>query len=192
MGLSPCDAEDTTQGFFEQIIGREIMSRVAPEAGKLRSYLIASLKNFVYQARRRETQKKRGGGAKVISIDELDPEGNYLADVLDGENPEAGFNRRWAVAVLDAAIVRLRESYHGRGEDELFAALSPLLAGADRGTEYGDVAKQTGKSEGAVRVAVFRLRKRYRGCVREEIAETVSSAAEIDQEIENLFAAVMR
>ena len=128
----------------------------------------------------------------VISIDKEEAEGRYLEDVQDGESPEKAFERRWVVALLDNVLGRLREEYKHREGGEGFDDLASLLVDNERGKSFREVAERMGKSEGAVRVALFRLRKRYRLLLREEILETVSDPDLVDQEIEALFSAVAR
>lgn len=191
LGMKPEEAEDATQVLFEKVVGKKgVLDRVSPEAGKLRSYLMVSLRNEMAQEARRAMRLKRGGGAQVLSIDSGAAEGLYLADAVDNENPERGFERRWATAVLDAALARVRSDYEARGEGDLFAALAPLLTDIEHGKSFKSSAERLGKSEGAVRVAVFRMRKRYRRAVREEIAETVSDRSQVEEEIEALFHAL--
>lgn len=189
MNLSPADAEDAAQNLFQRLVDKDITSQVEPGSGKFRSYLMACLKNEIRRRHRWETQKKRGGGARVFSFDQMQAEGRFSADSVEGETPRHAFERRWATALLDSALARLGREYERRNELPLFKALSPLLVDADHGTDYKSVAKQIDKSEGAVRVAVFRLRKRYRRAIHDEIRDTVASPEEEESEIEALFSA---
>lgn len=192
MGLSPADAEDMVQGFFEKMLSEDLMSRVSPGAGKLRSYLIASLKNYAGNQHRRDRARKRGGGAVIVSIDHQDAEGRYQAELSGGETPEEAFDRRWALTLLEGVLGRLGREYERREDGATFEVLSPLLVDHERGRSYAAAAAELGVKEGAVRVALFRLRKRFRRLVRDEIAETVAGPAEIDDEIDALFAALNR
>ena len=192
LGLAPEDAEDATQELFRRVVDRQIMSRVEPGVGRLRSYLIASLKNGVSQQRRREARIKRGGGVDLVSIDAEEAEGRYLSDQVNGEDPEKAFERRWVAALLETAIAHLRAEYVERGQQAGFEELLPLLIDCERGVSFREVAHKLGKSEGAIRLAVFRLRKRFRALVRAEIIETVADSSQIDGEIEELFAAVAK
>ena len=192
MGMSPADAEDITQGFFAKMVDQGTIQRVTPSAGKLRSYLVASVRNHIGREKRRDRAKKRGGGALHLSIDQEEAEGRYLAEASTETNPDRAFERRWAMALLDAAMDRLRKDYVSRGEGETFDALSPLIAETDRGSDYREAGERLGMKVGTLRVAVFRLKKRFRRLVREEIGETVADPAEIDAEIEELFAALAR
>ena len=191
-GLSPADAEDVTQGFFAMVLSKEMTSAVSPDAGKLRSYLIAALKNFIGNQHRRSRAKKRGGGLRIVSIDAEEAEGRYQSELSSGENPETAFVRRWAIALLDSALGRLEREYERRDNAATFVELVPLLVDCERGKSFKEAARALGVSEAAVRVAVFRLRKRYRALVREEVSETVADPAEIDGEINALFAALQR
>lgn len=192
MGISPNDAEDFNQSFFLVLIESELLNRVSPDGGKLRSYLIGALKNYIRAEWRKASRQKRGSGNHPLSFDSAEAEARLATEASRGSNPERDYERRWAITLLGRALERLGREYERRGEGELFAALSPHLDGVGRGDEYRELSASVGKSEGALRVAMFRLRKRYRELVREEIAQTVSSNEEVDAEIDSLFAALVR
>lgn len=192
LGNGPDDAEDLTQSFFEHILRADIVGRVDQGAGRLRSYLLSAFKNFIRQAWRRSKAKRRGGEAIIVSWDTARAE-EWLANGNGEESsPDREFDRNWARALLERVLQRLRQSWERRGEETRFDALTPFLAqrAAEGGGGYDVAAAKLGMTEGAVRVAVFRLRKAYRRQLREEIAETVATPEEVDEEIDALFAAL--
>jgi RNA polymerase sigma factor (sigma-70 family) len=186
-GYPPCDAQDLTQGFFLQLLHKNHLEAVDPRKGKFRSFLLASLKHYLSNERDRARAQKRGGGALPISIDEQDAEGRYLREPADVMTPERLYERRWALTVLEQALARLREEYAAAHRADLFDALKDRLAGNDQGPAHADTARRLDMTPGAVKVAAHRLRKRYREILREEIACTVSSPEEIEEEIRHLF-----
>lgn len=190
MGLKAEEAEDVTQDLFSKVATAKTMRRLLPEGGKLRGYLVAALRNVVNQRARSTLTQKRGGGAKVVSFDQQETESHFLADTRDNDRPERAFERRWALAVLDAALARLRSRYETRDEARLFEVLSPLLSDFERGSSFQEAAVQLNKTEGAVRMATFRMRKSYREMVREEVAATVADESQIESEIDALFRAL--
>ncbi len=190
-GCTAEDAEDLTQTFFAQMLARETMSRVSPDAGRLRSYLLSSLNNLIAQDWRNRSAQKRGGGVPLIPIDQAAAEVRYARELTDPADPDREFNRRWALALLDSVMLRLRTEYLKSGQSVIFEAVAPFVGGSES-AGYQRAAAALGISEGNLRVMVFRLRKRYRKFLREEILETVSDPALVDGEIAALFAAVTR
>lgn len=195
-GCTPQDAEDLTQTFFAQMLQRETIRLVSQEAGRLRSYLLGALNNLIAQDWRHRMAQKRGGGAPVISIDHAAAEARLAQELTHSEDPVRLFNRRWAMALLDAVLAKLESEYFKQGNETLFGILAPFLGGHDGGAgvpdNYTEAAAVAGVTEGNFRVMVFRLRKRYRKLLRAEIAETVSPATLVDSEINELFLAVAR
>lgn len=187
-GLGPAEAEDATQGFVAHLLGRGHLSGVGPEKGKLRSYLLAGVKRFLKDERERAKAQKRGGGILPASIDAELAEERYQIEPADLETPERLFERRWALTVLERAMVALESEYEDRNQGERFQVLKPFLPKHATKRRYADAAKDLGMSEGAVQVAVHRLRDRYRLQLREEIAHTVASEEEVEEEIRHLFA----
>lgn len=187
LGYSASDAEDLTQGFFAHILNTNFLSRADVSRGRFRSYLLSSFQNFVANVRHRDRAAKRGGGLLVA----LDYEGEEqrFGDLIDRLTPEAVFERRWAIAVLDRSLATVGDEWASSGRGEVFARLKPFLIG---GTDdaYRALAGTLGMTEGALRTAVHRLRRQFARALREQILETVSSPDEVDDEIRYLLAIV--
>ena len=186
-GHSPQDAEDLVQGFFMQLLSKEHLKHVSRERGKLRSYLLSGLRNYTINAKAKEKRLKRGGGMAVESLDAQDTEARYRMEPLDEETPEKVFAQRWAVTILERATERLLSEYSKAGKGELFEQLKGFIGGRAETGSYTDVAGQLDMNEGAIKVAVHRLRKRYQNYLRDEVAQTVASAVEVDEELHYLF-----
>ena len=187
-GSSPADAQDLVQGFFASLLERDGFAVVERERGKFRSFMLASLKHFTSNERERTQAQKRGGRYSFVPLDEAQAEENFLA--ARDLPPDEVFARSWALAVIGQAIYLLREEYAGPERAVVFAALEPFLS-SDRVTRpYAELAAQLGLSESGVKMAVQRMRRRFGELLRGEIARTVGSAAEVDEEIRALFAAL--
>jgi len=186
-GLSPADGEDILQDFFARLVSKEALSGVRREGGKFRSFLLQSLNNFLANEWDRAHTQKRGGGQRPLSLDTRDAEAHLALEVPEKETPESLYEKRWAFAVLDCASARLRAEYVEEGKAELFEQLRVYLLGDRGGPRYADVAARRGMSEGAVMVAVHRLRQRYGQVLREEIMRTVASPDEVDAELHHLM-----
>lgn len=182
-------AQDLTQEFFAQLLEKNGLTTVDPQRGRFRWYLLAALKHFLSNDRKRQRAQKRGGERTIFSLDFKDAEDCYSREISDPMTPDKWFDRQWAKAVTDSAFERLRASLECRGKLHHFEALTPLLAGSTPAYSYEKAAKELGISAGAVRIAVSRMRQLYRDFVRETIAETVADPGEIDEEIRQLFAA---
>jgi RNA polymerase sigma factor (sigma-70 family) len=190
MGNSPEDAQDVTQSFFAYLLEKGLIGRAQPEAGRFRSFLLGSLKNFMANDFRRQHAQKRGGAAMVISFDAQSAEQRYLLEPVELNNPQTLFQQTWAVEVLDQAFLGLESEYQGGGKSEIFQALHRFLQG-DRGAQtYAQIGASLGMSEGAVKVAVHRMRQRYRELLRAAVANTVSDPIEVDDELRNLMEAL--
>lgn len=192
-GSNASEAADITQGFFGELLRREDLSRLRPEKGRFRSFLLASLRNYMSNLRDRDRAQKRGGdesGGKHVtfSLDAASAEQRYRNEPWHCDLPEAGFMREWALAVLTAATEAVRSDFRKRGEEDLFRLLQPMMAREGEGIDQ--IAAQTGKTPGAIKVAVHRLRQRFHDQLRSIIAETVSGEDEIDAEIADLFEAL--
>jgi RNA polymerase sigma factor (sigma-70 family) len=188
-GLAPPDAEDLTQTVLSGLLDRGSFEQVAAEKGKLRSFLRVATKNALREDWRKGKRLKRGGGATMLSLDYEDAERRCSMEVTDGETPETIFDRHWGLNLLERTMDRLQSLYSGEGKSEVFDALRDVL-GQGRGQQnYEDLAASLGMSEGAVRVAVHRLRKRYRRILKEEIALTLDDENEeaVEDEIRYLF-----
>jgi RNA polymerase sigma-70 factor (ECF subfamily) len=179
-------AADLTQGFFAHLVAGGGLGAADPERGRFRSFLLASLKNFAANERRRERAEKRGGGNLPVSLDVEEGEQRYSREPADELTPERVFERRWALTVIDRAMARLEEEFAAAGKLAVFTELKGFLSGDDSRPQQ-EVADRLGMTAGAVKVAVHRLRKRCRELLREEVAGTVATPEEIDDEIQRLM-----
>ncbi len=186
-GSSPEDAQDLTQEFFARFIAGNYLAEVSPEKGKFRAFLLACLKHFLANEWDRTRAQKRGSGQRIISFDETDAEERYKIEPVDMGSADKLFERRWAMMLLDTVLGKLRTELKQEQKEQLFEKLKPTLAGSREAQPYAELAGELNMTEGAVKVAVHRFRHRYRELLRAEIAATVSTAAEVDEEIGYLF-----
>jgi RNA polymerase sigma-70 factor (ECF subfamily) len=183
-------ARDLTQDFFAYVLERDLFAKADPARGRFRAFLRAVCARHLTARRDRENAAKRGGGRSFVSIDLLDAERRYTNEPAHELTPERIFDRTWALTLLDRVVERLRGEYDDAGRAAKFEELITLLT-RDPGTgAYSDIAERLGTTEGNVRVAVHRLRRRYGLLLREEIAATVGDAAQVEDEIHTLFAAL--
>src|SRR5438552_13818399 len=190
-GSSPPEAEDLTQEFFFRFLERHALGSVQPAAGKFRSFLLACLKNFLANERERAHAQRRGGGQPLVPLDRGDAETRYSLEPADQRTPAAVFERRWAFAVLERTMTELRHEYVTAGKSELFEAFQSFLPGGHGDASRADLAAQRGVSPGAIDVAVHRLRQRFGALLREQVAQTVSSDAEVEEEIRYLISVIV-
>ncbi len=190
VGHSPEDAQDLTQEFFACVLERRVVAKADPERGRFRSFLLASLKNFLAHEWEKARAQKRGGRAQMVLLDFATAETRLGQPAAPGDSPDRAFDRQWALSVLDLVLGRLRDEYADSGRDNLFRALKETLSGGRSEIPYRELGARLGLSEGAVKVAAHRLRKRYRELLREEIAQTVAGPDEIEAELRELFAAL--
>jgi len=186
-GYSPPDAQDLTQEFFARLLERNWLARADQAKGRFRTFLLHTLERFLANEWDKVRAIKRGGGRKLVPLQCETGETRYSAEPADLRTPEQVFEHRWAVALLGEVMQRLEAEYHQQGKAALFAALQPCLVGDRERLPYPQLAAQLGENEGAVRVAVHRLRLRYRELLRAEIAHTVASAEDVDAEMRHLF-----
>ena len=189
-GQSPHDAQDLTQAFFARLLEKKYLKLATQERGRFRSFLLKSLKHFLVNEWVHSQAQKRGGGQKVFSLDEEAAERSYLQQASDQLAPESLYDKRWAMTLLERAMERLGADYAAAGKRTLFEQLKPLLLTESSGESYRQLAGPLGLSEGAVKVAVHRLRQRFRDGVRTEIAQTVATPAEVDEELRCLMTAL--
>jgi RNA polymerase sigma-70 factor (ECF subfamily) len=189
-GHGPHDAQDLTQEFFARLLEKKSLAVADPAKGRFRSFLLASLKHFLANEWDKSRAQKRGGGQILIPIDVAAAETSGGFEPADDVTAEKIFERRWALTLLDQVLRRLRAEYVRDGRENLFEQLKPTLTEASRTVAYAEIASRLGTTEGAVKVAVHRLRQRYREVLRAEIADTVASPGEVEDEIRNLFAAL--
>jgi len=178
------EAEDLTQEFFVRLLAKDFLRAVDPGKGRFRSFLLAAIKHFLADEWDRSRAQKRGGGQVMISLDGA--EARYCQEPSHPLTAERLYERQWAIAVLRQVLGRLRDEARSEGKSLLFKRLEPHLAG-DAKTTYAVAAAELGLSENAARKAVHRLRRRFRQLLREEIADTVKSPGEIDEEIQYLL-----
>src|SRR5687768_11269610 len=190
-GHPPEESQDLTQGFFARLLEKNVLQAADPDRGRFRSFLLASLKHFLANEWDRARAAKRGGGEPAVSIeiDVEDAERRFEREPADVVTPERVFERNWALTLLDTVLADLQAQYQRDGKGDLFERLKGYLSGGAEGTSYADTAAAAGMTEGAVQVAVHRLRKRYRDLLREHIGQTVASPGEVEEEIRDLFKA---
>jgi RNA polymerase sigma-70 factor (ECF subfamily) len=186
-GSSPEDAQDLTQAFFARFLQKDYLADVRREKGRFRSFLLASLRHFLADERDRSRAIKRGGGRTILSLDAQDAEGRYVLEPKDELTAEKVFERRWALTVLEAARARLREDYARAGKTERFEALETFLPGEQAAGTYAQAAGRLGVAVGTVKWEVHQLKQHFRELLRAEIAHTVPSADEIDEEVRHLI-----
>jgi RNA polymerase sigma factor (sigma-70 family) len=186
-GHTPEEAEDLTQEFLARLVHKDLLKGLTQEGGKFRSFLLTALKRFMANEWQREHAQKRGGGLVFISLDHT-AEAHYQSHLADGITPEILFERQWAVTVLNRVLSRVQDEYGRAHKQDLFARLQNFLPGAKEQLSYAEVASALQLQETAVRMATHRLRRRYGQLLREEIAATVSTPDEIDEEIRHLIA----
>lgn len=189
-GHGPEDAQDLTQEFFAHLLDKKWLSDIEPTGGLFRSFLLVALSRFLANEYDRTRTAKRGGHLQFVPLQVGDEEARYLQEPSTDETPEKIYERRWALAVLDAALKRLREEMVREGKARQLELLGPFLSRDAGPGDYQPAMAGLGMSAGAVGVAVYRLRQRYRSVVRDVIATTVSSPAQIDEEMQHLFAAL--
>lgn len=186
-GYQPHDAHDLTQEFFARLLARNYLSVADRNRGRFRSFLLATLEHFLAREWTKGHAQKRGGGRTVLSRDGADAENRYLLEPSHELTPERIFDRRWATTLLDEAMAQLRRECVDRGKGELFAKLEGLLSGQPSNASYAEIAVALNRSEGAIKVAVHRLRQRYGELIRVEIARTVAVPEAVDEELKYLF-----
>ena len=189
-GKSPADAQDLTQSFLLHLVEKHTLSRVHRERGKFRSFLLASLQYFLADARDKQQAQKRGGGATFVSLDQEEAEERYRAAPAETLNPAKVFERRWATTLLDRTLGRLEGEFAARERKERFEQLQVFLLGDPGTISYAEAGKRLGLREEAIKVAVLRLRQRFKELLRAEIASTVANEEEVEEELRYLFATV--
>jgi RNA polymerase sigma factor (sigma-70 family) len=184
------DAQDLTQEFFAQLLEKDYLQAADPNRGKFRSFLLTAFKHFMSKERDRAQAQKRGGGRAALPLDFQAGENRYHREPSDHLTPEILYERRWALTLLEQALGLLRQEFIGAGKQQLFEVLKNTLTGDGSAEPYAQIAEKLSMSEQAVKVAVHRLRQRYKELLREEIAQTVATNDEIDDELRDLFKAV--
>lgn len=190
LGIRPAEAEDLTQGFFVQLLERKSLSAVRKEKGRLRSYLLGALKYFLVDEQRRAMAIKRGKGQRLIPLEELRSENRVEMEPADPVTAEMIYERRWALTVLEQVLDRLKNEYRTAGNAALFDSLKQLLPDEPGSPSQAEIATQLGMTENALRQAFYRFRQRYQSLLREEIAHTVATPGDIEDELRHLIAVV--
>ena len=185
-GYAAEDAQGLTQEFFARLLAQHFFAKADRQKGKFRSFLLAAMKHFLADQWDRAHAQKRGGRQTVISFDSLDAETRYRLEPAADLTPERMFEKQWALSLLEHVLSRLHAEMVAEGKSALFAALKDTLTG-DRSSTYAAIGADLGMTEGAVKVAAHRLRRRYRALLREEIAQTVATSEEIGEEIRYLL-----
>jgi RNA polymerase sigma factor (sigma-70 family) len=190
-GHQPEDAADLTQEFFTRLLDKNWLADVSRTKGRFRSFLLAAMTHFLSNEYDKAKARKRGGGCRIVPLEIETAETRYRLEPSDPVTPEQLYERQWALTLLDQVLTRLQALYAEEGKADLFAMLKPCLAGKRESQPYTDLAAGLGMTEGAVRVAVHRLRQRYREVLRDQIAQTVSSPGEVEPEIQHLMRALV-
>lgn len=188
-GKASHDAQDLTQSFFAHLLEKDRLRSVDPRKGRFRSFLLASIKNFLANEWDKARALKRGGEFSFVSVDEALGEERFSREPADPASPDRAFQQSWAMTLLETVLARLRDEYSAGGKAGLFEALQGCLSG-DRGASYAAIAARLGSTEAAVTMTALRMRRRFGELLRAEIANTVTRPGEVDEEIRSLFAAV--
>jgi RNA polymerase sigma-70 factor (ECF subfamily) len=188
-GHAKADAEDLVQAFFARFLAKNYLAGLTEERGRFRAFLLAALKNFLINEWKHARRQKRGGGGTNLSLDWETADTKFQVAAQGEPSPDQAFDREWALALLGKVIERLQAECEADGKAKLFEQLKVFLAAGKGETAQREVAQALGLEEGAVRVAVHRLRKRYRQLLRDEIAHTLSDPALVDEEMRALFGA---
>jgi RNA polymerase sigma-70 factor (ECF subfamily) len=191
-GHSPEDAQDLTQGFFAHLLSRDFLRGVGPKKGQFRSFLLACLKHYLADEWKKAHRTIRGGHQPHFALESQSAEDRYRLEPVDRMDAESLYERRWAVTLMERVLQRLREQSVAAGKSNAFDALQGFLLGDEDVETYAQTAAKLGLTEGAVKVAVHRLRERYRELFREEIAQTVSEPKQIEEEMRYLFEVISR
>jgi RNA polymerase sigma-70 factor (ECF subfamily) len=190
LGYDAEQAQDLTQEFFARLLEKDYLKAADQERGKFRTFLLASFRHFLANEYDRATAQKRGGGRPVLSLDFRTTEYRNSLEPCHKLTAERLYERRWAMALLEQALARLRAEHNRTGRAPLFDALKVYLTGEKAAGTHQQLGEQFGMTAGAITVTIHRLRQRYRELLREEIGRTVNDPSEIDGEIRDLFAAL--
>jgi RNA polymerase sigma-70 factor (ECF subfamily) len=184
------DAHDLTQAFFARVLEKNVVNAADPARGRFRAFLLGSLKNFLANEWDREHAQKRGGGTATLSLDFEYADERFSREPASPLTPEMEYERNWALTVLDRAIARLRGEYERRGKERLFETLRPALVASDEEGSRAEMGAALGMSEGAVKVALHRMRAAFREALRQELADIVGPGGDPEDELRNLITAL--
>jgi DNA-directed RNA polymerase specialized sigma24 family protein len=191
-GYAAVEAQDLTQAFFARLIEKNYPAQADRTKARFRSFLLLTLRHFLSDTREHLTALKRGGGCVVLSLDEEVSEGRYRAEPADLDTPETLFERRWADTILARAKARLAGEYAAPGKAALYQVLQAFQPGEQRSLSYRQAAQHLATSESAVKTLIHRMRKRHQELVRDEIAQTVANAEDVDGELRHLIAVLSK
>jgi RNA polymerase sigma-70 factor (ECF subfamily) len=186
-GYGADEASDLTQAYFAKLIEKGYLAQVDPSAGRFRSFLLTSFKNFLANEYDKARAQKRGGQVQILSLETEAAEGRWQREPADELTPEEAYERRWAATVVERTLARLERESERRGRSALFAGARPFLTGDSNAGPYTATAAALGMSDGALRTAVHRLRERFGTLLRQEIVQTVPSRSDVDDEIRYLL-----
>ncbi len=189
-GNDPEDARDLTQAFFAKLLEKQDLRVADPKRCRFRTFLLSSMKNFLAGEWRKKTTLRRGGGFKILPLDFDSAEASYDLEPTHDLSPEAIYERRWALGLLERAVEDLRSHYEKTGNLEVFDALKEFLGGGSDLPLYSELSQELGRSAGALRTAASRMRDRWRNRVRELVAETVENKEDVRDELGHLVASV--
>ena len=189
-GNSPEDAQDLTQNFFSRLLEKNYFAKADRDRGKFRTFLLRSLKNFLINEWKRAGRLKRGGDLTFLSIDANVAEDRYAAEPANESNPDAAYEQRWAVTLIEHVLATLRREYSAADKAWLFEELKGFIWGDKSNASYAEIAGHSNLTEGSVKVAVHRLRQRFRQLLRAEVAHTVARPEDVDGELRHLIAVV--
>jgi RNA polymerase sigma-70 factor (ECF subfamily) len=185
-GHNAHEAQDLTQGFFERFLEKNYLADVSADKGRFRTFLLSSLQHFLANEWDRSQAQKRGGGYKLVSLDETEADERFQFEPRDEVTPELAFERQWVHALIETALSRLRSECNDAGHEGRFEQFKVFLVEDKGAVSFSEMAAQLGMTEAAVKGIVRRMRQRYRELFREEIANTVGDPAEVDAEIRHL------
>ena len=189
-GCSPHDAQDLTQEFFARLLAGNWVAEADRQRGRFRSFLLSAMKHFMANEWHKARAQKRGGGQPILSLDDDSAEHRYRLEPAEKATPESLFERGWALTLLDGVLARLEDEYRSTGKLAWLETIRPALTTDREAIDYTAVAHKLGMTETAARVAVHRLRQRYRQLIRAEVASTVASPEEVEAEMRHLFQAL--
>ena len=189
-GYAQHDAQDLTQKFFARFLEKHFLKSVARERGKFRSFLLASMNHFLANEWDRVKAQKRGGRVEFVSIDGIRADSDRRFEIATNVTPEKIYERQWALTLLDRVLTHLRDEFTATGRAELFNHLKSFLTGDKTGRTYADIAAELRTTEGALKTAIHRMRRRYRELLHQEVAQTVASPTEVEVELHALLAAL--
>jgi len=189
-GNSPEDAQDLTQNFFSRLLEKNYFAKADPDRGKFRTFLLRSMKNFLVNEWKRAGRVKRGGDLTFLSFDANVAEDRYAAEPANESNPDTAYEQRWAVTLIEQVLTALRQEFNAADKARLFEELKGFIWGDKSTASYVEIAGHLNLTEGTVKVAVHRLRQRFRELLRAEVAHTVARPEDIDGELRHLIAVV--